>query len=54
MSSTLYMSGLGFLASGKFEEAKPLLAPIVGVHVEGLPLSGGALATSEESGEGLE
>ena len=54
MSSTLYMSGLGFLASGKFEEAKPLLAPIVGVHVEGLPLSDGALVTSENSGEGVE
>lgn len=46
MSSALYMSGLGLLATGKFDEAKPLLAPIIGVHVEGLPLSDGSLGNS--------
>jgi hypothetical protein len=32
------MSGLALLATGKFNEAKPLLAPVVGVSVQGLPL----------------
>ena len=44
MPSALYLSGIGLLASGKFEEAKPLLAPIVGVYVEGLPLADGTLS----------
>ena len=44
MPSALYLSGIGLLASGKFDEAKPLLAPIVGVYVEGLPLADGTLS----------
>ena len=38
MPSAHYMSGLALLATGKFKEAKPLLAPVVGVSVQGLPL----------------
>lgn len=38
MPSAHYMSGLALLASGKFNEAKPLLGPVVGVAVEGIPL----------------
>ncbi len=51
MSSALYLSGLGLLATGKFDDAKPLLAPIVGVHVEGLPLADGSLSNMREDGE---
>ena len=43
-----HLSGLGLLASGKFEEAKPLLAPIVGVYVEGLPLADGTLSNMKQ------
>jgi len=51
MPSALYLSGIGLLASGKFNEAKPLLAPIVGVYVEGLPLADGTLSgMSEDKG----
>ena len=38
MPSAHYMSGLALLATGKFSEAKPLLGPVVGVSVQGLPL----------------
>ena len=38
MPSAHYMSGLALLATGKFKEAKPLLGPVVGVSVQGLPL----------------
>jgi hypothetical protein len=48
MPSALYLSGIGLLASGKFNEAKPLLAPIVGVYVEGLPLADGTLSDMSE------
>jgi hypothetical protein len=51
MSSALYLSGLGLLATGKFDEAKPLLAPIVGVHVEGLPLADGTLSRMSQDGD---
>ena len=44
MPSALYLSGIGLLASGKFDEAKPLLAPIVGVYVQGLALADGTLS----------
>jgi hypothetical protein len=30
------MSGLALLATGRFEEAKPLLGAVVGANVEGL------------------
>jgi len=40
MPTAHYMSGLALLASGKFNEAKPLLGAVVGVNVEGLPLDG--------------
>jgi hypothetical protein len=39
------------LSTGKFEEAKPLLAPIVGVYVEGLPLADGTLSNMSQDEE---
>ncbi len=38
MPTAHYMSGLALLASGKFDQAKPLLGAVVGVNVEGLPI----------------
>ena len=38
MPTAHYMSGLALLATGKFDEAKPLLGAVVGVNIEGLPL----------------
>jgi hypothetical protein len=53
MATAHYMSGLALLATGRFEEAKPMLAAVVGVNVEGLPLDDGGLTTYEEDeGEG--
>ena len=43
------LSGLALLATGRFDEAKPLLAAVVGVNVEGLPLDDGGLSTYEEA-----
>ena len=43
-----YMSGLALLATGRFEEAKPLLGAVVGVNVRGLPLVDGSLDKVEE------
>ncbi len=40
MPTAHYMSGLALLATGKFDEAKPLLGAVVGVNIEGLPLGG--------------
>ena len=48
MPTAHYMSGLALLASGKFEEAKPLLGAVVGVNVEGLQI-GGSEYEDEES-----
>jgi hypothetical protein len=50
MPTAHYMSGLALLASGKFEEAKPLLGAVVGVTVEGLPLGGDVYAEDDEDG----
>ena len=36
MPTAHYMSGLALLATGKFNEAKPLLGAVVGVNIEGL------------------
>jgi hypothetical protein len=36
MPTAHYMSGLALLATGRFEEAKPLLGAVVGANVEGL------------------
>jgi hypothetical protein len=44
------MSGLALLASGKFEEAKPLLGAVVGVNIEGLPLGGDPYGEEDENG----
>lgn len=38
MPAAHYFSGLALLATGKFEEAKPLLGAIVGASVSGLPV----------------
>ena len=43
MATAHYMSGLVLLATGKFDEAKPMLSAVVGVNVEGLPLDDGEL-----------
>ena len=51
MPSALYLSGISLLSTGKFEEAKPLLAPIVGVYVEGLPLADGTLSNMSQDEE---
>ena len=45
MATAHYMSGLALLATGKFDEAKPMLSAVVGVNVEGLPLDDGELDT---------
>ena len=50
MPTAHYMSGLALLASGKFEEAKPLLGAVVGVNVEGLPLGGDPYGEEDENG----
>jgi hypothetical protein len=51
MPTAHYMSGLALLASGKFEEAKPLLGAVVGVNVEGLPIGGSIYSEDEEESE---
>ena len=38
MAPAHYFSGLALLATGKFNEAKPLLGALVGVNVTGLPV----------------
>ena len=38
MATAHYMSGLALLATGKFDEAKPMLSTVVGVNVEGYRL----------------
>jgi hypothetical protein len=38
MAPAHYFSGLALLATGKFNEAKPLLGALVGVSVTGLPV----------------
>ena len=43
MGIASYMSGLALLATGNFNEAKPLLGAVVGVSIEGLPLDQEAL-----------
>ena len=43
-----YMSGLALLATGRFEEAKPMLSAVVGVNVQGLPLDGSLDGYDEE------
>ena len=50
MPTAHYISGLALLASGKFEEAKPLLGAVVGVNVEGLPLGGDPYGEEDENG----
>ena len=35
MPTAHYMSGLALLATGRFDEAKPLLGAVVGVNIEG-------------------
>ena len=49
MPTAHYMSGLALLASGKFEEAKPLLGAVVGVNIEGLPLGGDVYGEEDEN-----
>ena len=49
MPTAHYMSGLALLASGKFDEAKPLLGAVVGVNMEGMPLAEGALSSFEDT-----
>ena len=49
MPTAHYMSGLALLASGKFDEAKPLLGAVVGVNVEGLPIGGSSYSEEEVS-----
>ena len=51
MATAHYMSGLALLATGRFEEAKPMLSAVVGVNVEGLPLDDGGLSTYDDAGE---
>jgi hypothetical protein len=51
MPTAHYMSGLALLASGKFEEAKPLLGAVVGVNVEGLAIGGSIYSEDEEESE---
>jgi tetratricopeptide (TPR) repeat protein len=51
MATAHYMSGLALLATGRFEEAKPMLSAVVGVNVEGLPLDDGGLSTYDDSDE---
>ena len=52
MPTVHYMSGLALLATGRFEEAKPLLGAVVGVNVRGLPLVDGSLDKVEEVSDG--
>ncbi len=54
MPSALYLSGIGLLASGKFDDAKPLLAPIVGVYVQGLPLADSTLSQMSQDRGGAD
>ena len=49
MPTAHYMSGLALLASGRFEEAKPLLGAVVGVNMEGLPVGGSTFEDEAES-----
>ena len=49
MPTAHYMSGLALLASGKFDEAKPLLGAVVGVNMEGMPLAEGSLSSFDEA-----
>jgi tetratricopeptide (TPR) repeat protein len=51
MATAHYMSGLALLATGRFEEAKPMLSAVVGVNVEGLPLDDGGLSTYDDADE---
>ncbi|OUU43185.1 MAG: hypothetical protein CBC16_03035 [Verrucomicrobia bacterium TMED56] len=53
MATAHYMSGLALLATGRFDEAKPMLSAVVGVNVQGLPLDDGGLKTyaDDETGE---
>ena len=51
MPSALYLSGISLLSTGKFEESKPLLAPIIGVYVQGLPLADGTLSNMDQDNE---
>ena len=51
MATAHYMSGLA-LRHRPFDEAKPLLAAVVGVNVEGLPLDDGGLSTYEDDSLG--
>jgi len=46
MGIASYMSGLALLATGNFNEAKPLLGAVVGVSIEGLPLDQEALQSN--------
>jgi hypothetical protein len=47
------MSGLALLATGRFEEAKPMLSAVVGVNVQGLPLDDGSLDGYDEEEKDL-
>jgi hypothetical protein len=49
MPTAHYMSGLALLASGRFEEAKPLLGAVVGVNMEGLPVGGSTFEAEAEA-----
>ena len=49
MPTAHYMSGLALLASGRFEEAKPLLGAVVGVNMEGLPVGGSTFEDEDEA-----
>ena len=48
MAPAHYFSGLALLATGKFNEAKPLLGAVVGANVTGLPVRDASL---DDSGE---
>ena len=47
MPTAHYMSGLALLATGKFNEAKPLLGAVVGVNIEGLSVGDNASEDAE-------
>ena len=49
MPTAHYMEWLALLATGRFDEAKPMLSAVVGVNVKGLPLDDGGLTTYDDS-----
>ena len=54
MAPAHYFSGLALLATGKFNEAKPLLGALVGVNVTGLPVKDLSVIDGLDAGEEFE